>query len=411
MKDMRIREMKEYWERYAQYDPLWAILSDPSKMARRWNLKAFFETGLSEVSVLFYRLQNLGISFARGQALDFGCGIGRLTLPLAEHFDRVTGIDISETMIELADRLNTYPEKVRYVCNPSGRLRKRAGRKFDFIYTNIVLQHIQPKQTLKYLSEFRRVLKPEGLLVFQLPSHPRPEKPVGLYIKPMDRAAYAARLRLLDISDSPFRPSADLVLNVQVKNASPVDWIQDPEALIKAGNHWLTADGSTMLIRDDGRAALPPVLPADGECLVSLPVHTPPQEGVYRCEIDLVHEAVSWFKDLGSPTIHCDLRVLPEQAPPSAPSVRAESDTPTFRQPDPGILEKAYWEMPMDDRAPDHFPMYGISREKVVAFFESRGDSVIRIEDDADAGTNWVSYRYIVRRGAKRRRILPGLRR
>jgi hypothetical protein len=50
----------DFWERAARRDPLWAVLSDPSKRGRRWDLPAFFETGSREISLLLYQLRRLG---------------------------------------------------------------------------------------------------------------------------------------------------------------------------------------------------------------------------------------------------------------------------------------------------------------------------------------------------------------
>jgi 2-polyprenyl-3-methyl-5-hydroxy-6-metoxy-1,4-benzoquinol methylase len=91
----------DFWELAAQRDPLWAVLSDPAKRGRQWDLRAFFETGAREVSLLLYQLRRLGHSPATGRALDFGCGVGRLTQPLALMFDEAIGVDASPTMIDL----------------------------------------------------------------------------------------------------------------------------------------------------------------------------------------------------------------------------------------------------------------------------------------------------------------------
>jgi SAM-dependent methyltransferase len=51
------------------------------------------------------------------------------------------------------------------VCSKSTR--------FDFIVSNIVLKHVPPEIACSYIREFLRVLAPEGIAVFQLPSHHR----------------------------------------------------------------------------------------------------------------------------------------------------------------------------------------------------------------------------------------------
>jgi SAM-dependent methyltransferase len=76
------------------------------------------------------------------------------------------GVDISQEMIRKADSLNRYAH-CRYVVNPGTRL-PFADASFSFIYSNIVLQHVPPRYSRRYLREFVRVLAPGGILVFGL---------------------------------------------------------------------------------------------------------------------------------------------------------------------------------------------------------------------------------------------------
>jgi hypothetical protein len=77
-----LRDSQALWDRHAAADPLWAILSDPAKKDRAWNLGRFFETGVAEVGGLLYELTTHGVDPARESALDFGCGVGRLAQAL-----------------------------------------------------------------------------------------------------------------------------------------------------------------------------------------------------------------------------------------------------------------------------------------------------------------------------------------
>ena len=166
-----LNTLQSHWETFAQRDPLWAICTDPSKKNGGWDLKEFFATGTREVHVVLEHLRSLGIEpDGGGQALDFGCGVGRLTQALAAHFQRVTGIDISPTMVNLARHYNQFPSICEYQCNASDVL-PFGSNTFTFIYASIVLQHIEPQYAQKYLSEFVRVLKANGILVFQMPDH------------------------------------------------------------------------------------------------------------------------------------------------------------------------------------------------------------------------------------------------
>lgn len=159
------------WEELATLDPFWSILSDPAKQFSKWNVDEFFATGIKEVTAVLDEAP-LGYPRNRIRALDFGCGVGRVTRALAEHFSECYGVDISERMISLARQFNDGVKNCRFVLNTSDTLRMFPDDHFDMIYSNIVLQHIPRRRELtSYICELLRVLGRDGLMVFQLPSH------------------------------------------------------------------------------------------------------------------------------------------------------------------------------------------------------------------------------------------------
>lgn len=171
---------------------MWAILSDPTQRGGKWDPDAFFETGRLHVAEALDHLGAVGAEPARHRALDFGCGIGRLTQALAERFDQVDGVDIAPSMIEQAEQLNRHGDRVRYHLNQSDDLSVFPDGCFDLVFSLIVLQHIENKHKIKYLQEFIRVLAPGGAALFTSPSHasftPRgivyaliPNRPLNLY--------------------------------------------------------------------------------------------------------------------------------------------------------------------------------------------------------------------------------------
>lgn len=171
---MSLRSLQKTWDRLGATDPFWAILTDPSKKNNGWDRVEFFKTGVWEVDHILEWLGRVHPLAAKNVALDFGCGVGRLSQPLAEHFQEVRGVDISPSMIELARQFNRHGDRCRYFLNSRHDLAMFADGTFDFIYSNITLQHIRPQFTQLYLAEFARVLRPGGVLVFQLPSRIRP---------------------------------------------------------------------------------------------------------------------------------------------------------------------------------------------------------------------------------------------
>jgi ubiquinone/menaquinone biosynthesis C-methylase UbiE len=163
---------QRYWDEQARTDPMWAILTDPEKRGRRWDPEEFFSSGVREIEIVMERAERLGLPLSRRRALDFGCGVGRLTQPLADHFEEVRGVDISPIMLEQARQFNRKGDRCQYVWNSAPDLRIFPDQSFDFIYSRITLQHVPPPRVESYLKEFLRVLAPGGLLLFQLPSRP-----------------------------------------------------------------------------------------------------------------------------------------------------------------------------------------------------------------------------------------------
>lgn len=167
---MSLARSRKHWDDMGRLDPCYAILTKAGKRFGRWDLGEFFATGEKEISDLMGSAARLGVPKGKSRALDFGCGIGRLTQALAAHFEQCVGVDISDSMVnrakQLCDKANCC-----FLLNDSPYL-PFPDQYFDLIYTSIVLQHV-PKTTLirKYITEFVRTLNFGGLLVMQIPSH------------------------------------------------------------------------------------------------------------------------------------------------------------------------------------------------------------------------------------------------
>jgi ubiquinone/menaquinone biosynthesis C-methylase UbiE len=172
---MDLKSLQRNWNAFANRDPMWAILAYPDRQGNRWKVDEFFATGKSEIASVLATLEELGLEVPRQKALDFGCGIGRLSQALAGQFREVTGVDIAPSMIRQAQQFNQFGERCRFVLNDKADLKIFPDESFDFIYTNIVLQHLDPAYCKAYLREFIRILRTSGVLVFQLPSQRRSE--------------------------------------------------------------------------------------------------------------------------------------------------------------------------------------------------------------------------------------------
>jgi SAM-dependent methyltransferase len=138
-----LRRSDENWELLARSEPYYAVLTDESFLGAEGSseaLRQFFLTGEREAAWL---LNLAGQDFRPRSALDFGCGVGRLAIPMASHVARVVGVDVSPTMIEIAKchRDAAGVQNAEFVTLAHAR---HSAERFDFIYSLIVFQHIPP---------------------------------------------------------------------------------------------------------------------------------------------------------------------------------------------------------------------------------------------------------------------------
>ena len=167
---MSLARVKNTFERWGTMDPMYAVLSVKEFKHNQGDSNKFFQLGREEIDGVMAYLENLGQTVPRGKALDFGCGLGRLSQALADHFSEVEGVDIAESMVAAARNYNKHGHRVQYRVNVVDHLQCFSDDSFDFIYSNITLQHIPPEASTNYIREFTRVLRPNGVAIFQIPS-------------------------------------------------------------------------------------------------------------------------------------------------------------------------------------------------------------------------------------------------
>jgi malonyl-CoA O-methyltransferase len=97
--------------------------------------------------------------------VDAGCGTGHAGRALKRRFRRarVIAVDLATNMLRAAGRRQTWFTHFDRVCADAARLPLADGS-VDLIYSNLMLQWCNDLDAV--LAEFRRVLKPHGLLTF-----------------------------------------------------------------------------------------------------------------------------------------------------------------------------------------------------------------------------------------------------
>jgi SAM-dependent methyltransferase len=354
---MRLGALRRSWERFGRDDPYWAVLTHKDKRGGQWDVDAFYRSGALEIEATLQRARERGLDVRRGRALDFGCGAGRLTQAMADHFAHADGVDISRSMVRLARARNRHPQRCTYHVNVAPELSLFPSGAFDFVYTTLVLQHMEQRYSTRYVEELVRVLAPHGLLVFQLPSRrsadePPPDAARTIGQGPLPDAAFRARIA---VSPAPLTLHAgeSRTMEVTIVNGSPVTWSCGSTARdhhrVNVANRWLDEDGE-VLQRDDARCPLPFDVQPEHEVTVLLVVTAPAADGRYQLEVDLVQEDVAWFGDLGSPVCRIPV-VVGEGCPRPRHAARSSIEVPTFRHRHPRAhavmratgIRDAYW--------------------------------------------------------------------
>jgi len=135
-------------------------------------------------------LKMIGIHRNIQSVLEVGCGIGRLLKELNKDIPNCVGFDASKDMISEG---HDYCEgKVQLLkCDGYGELPIH-DVEFDCCFSIITFQHIPNTDTVKkYISEMYRLLKPGGIIKFQLLTYDeKPDHFLWTWHNPIDLMDY-----------------------------------------------------------------------------------------------------------------------------------------------------------------------------------------------------------------------------
>jgi SAM-dependent methyltransferase len=155
------------WEIHGRNEAYYGVLSDARFRASNLSesvLAEFMQSGEDHIAeIIGLSEHHFGALQQRKKALDFGCGVGRLVLPLARRFDSVAGIDVSQAMLN-ETKLNAQRAELDNVSLfqvVDGLI--AAQEKFDFIHSVIVFQHIPTHLGERLVSQLTSVLAPGGV--------------------------------------------------------------------------------------------------------------------------------------------------------------------------------------------------------------------------------------------------------
>ncbi len=159
------------WEAFAREHAEYYVLTGIGRSAGPAAIEQFFESGREAAAAVMRDVADLLPSHEL--AVEFGCGVGRLLIPMARDFERLIGVDIAPTMIE---KLNANCRRFD-VQNVTGVLADEPWERScaaDLIYSWLVFQHIEDIGIIKNsVHRFTAALKPGGMALLQFDTRAR----------------------------------------------------------------------------------------------------------------------------------------------------------------------------------------------------------------------------------------------
>ena len=96
-------------------------------------------------------------------ALEYGCGVGRLLLPLSKYTNQAVGLDVAPAMLEICRNKIKEHAVENTTVGLSDDTLSTAGGGFDFVNCFLVLQHIPPERGYRIIDRLLHLLVVDGI--------------------------------------------------------------------------------------------------------------------------------------------------------------------------------------------------------------------------------------------------------
>ena len=166
------RDTDKDWAKVAEENPYWGVLSEEqfrgTALSSEGNTR-FFASGEKLITdLLGFVRHHIVPGFKIRRGLDFGCGVGRLLIPIARVAEQAIGVDVAPKMLELtASNLAAFGITNAVAVCGDDTLSRVEGR-FNFVNTYIVLQHIPPERGTALIRRLLELLEVGGVFSLQM---------------------------------------------------------------------------------------------------------------------------------------------------------------------------------------------------------------------------------------------------
>lgn len=155
------------WEYYGKHDPYFGVLTQDVYRRTRLDEPAsqqFFQSGEDLVEQTIHTIRtHLDPEFTPQRALDFGCGVGRVLIPLARMCNSILGVDVSEAMLDEARSNCAAVGVTNATFVTSDDSLTQVSETFDFIHSTIVFQHIPRRRGERIFARLLEQLDDHGV--------------------------------------------------------------------------------------------------------------------------------------------------------------------------------------------------------------------------------------------------------
>ena len=169
---MQYRDTDSDWELMAKDHPYYSVITDPKYFGPSLSdeaQKEFFQSGVLHVKgVLEIIRSHFDPRFKPNVVVDFGCGVGRVLLPFACESKKAVGVDVSETMLNLARKHALEKKLSNILFLRSDEDLESLSSGYDLFHSAIVFQHIPPTRGYILLRNLFEKLCSGGYFYLQL---------------------------------------------------------------------------------------------------------------------------------------------------------------------------------------------------------------------------------------------------
>ena len=157
---------QQTWEKLGKIAPYYSVLVaeefKPENLSAE-NLTAFFDSGREHVARLMEIVRELSPEFRFRTVVDFGCGVGRTTIPLAETSSRVIAVDISNQMLKEAKKNCEGRGITNVAFMTTDDFLRLPDASVNFVHSFIVLQHVAASEGYAIIAKLISVLENRGI--------------------------------------------------------------------------------------------------------------------------------------------------------------------------------------------------------------------------------------------------------